>query len=349
MSAPTQIGLLTIALVVSFDATAGSRAVLLDCCSTPANEGAPVALTAQVPSQEFIRNKPVDFLLHGGVYDAKDDLLLVAGQSGVSMVDPVSLDVKGVIPVPYVFGVIVSNGIGYCFGVELDGTGMVYQISPSAGSILQAASIPSYGYYYTSVTGADVSADGRLLYLFTGYAPQGDELGKIPPPGPPGATMFVFNTQTMTIVSSWKLRNAAGGLTLAGPGSLGYFAEGSTIYRCNVFFGNNCASVTLNPSNGGSVGPVLSEDKSTLYMALNNEIFVVDAQTLSVIAQAALPYAPTGIALSPDGKYLYTTPFISPYVSNPFVIVDTSSLAAVGTIPTTYTFYSPPSVVFVPR
>jgi DNA-binding beta-propeller fold protein YncE len=302
-------------------------------------------LTERVPSQTLIKTEYLGLNLDGGFYDAKDNLLILADGSQIDVVEYPSLRLKFSIPIA-TYAIATHEGTtGYSFGTAyLNLLATVYKFDPSAGTILGSVTIPNYLDTSAGPNGAAVSRDGKLLYVFYYYVPVGDLRGDSTPPGNPA--MYIIDTDSMSIVGNWVTTyGIPSGLALAGVGSAGYYSTydnaSARLIKADLATGSTSGSLQIpNPNNGGVGGPLLSLDKSLIYLGVGNDLYVIDSASLAIVKQISLPN-PGGISMSPDGRYLYITAAFYGYT-----ILETSSLATVGTILTNYIY--PAGPIFFP-
>jgi hypothetical protein len=289
-------------------AAADNRAVLIGCCSTTVTDGQePIALTQAVPSQMVIRTVTLGADIRAGAYDLKDNLLLISNLQTVEVVTYPGLTIQATVPT-------ASSDLIRVFGdtVYALGGNAIYKFSPSTATITATTEVPVGGDYQALPSGAELSADGKLLYALYNYS---DQIGDAKnPSGAFSAVMYVFDTSSMTVVSTWNVPyDYAGALVFSGLGQKGYYTAGTVegdaaIVACDLYTGVATASMPLGDPQGDlPTNPVLSADKSTVYVGVGPELFALNAESLAIDQHVPTSYIIVALTPSLDRRYLYLT------------------------------------------
>ena len=197
---------------------------------------------------------------------------------------------------------------------------------------------------------------------------------------PDGLTAYVTRNYSSSV---WKIDTASNtvigyeSLTVgSNPSGLGFSPDGSRLYVANT--GSNSVSVVDTASRGiiSTIGVgfqpqslAISPDGTRVYVAHGNSkaapggVSVIDTATNAVTADVQFPNvsyynllgpiypSPAGLAVSPDGKYLYATEIWGPDA----VVIDTATNAIVRQIavpcygPTCTSGYGPGGVSVSPK
>ena len=338
LAPPLMIFLSSSALACAANVSAEDyRALLVNCCA----DSTSAALTAAVPSKKLLKTTSLGAIqVSNGVYDVKDNLLLFSDFGTVDAFNYPSLTLKSTIPAVTALLIRVYGDTAYGLGFGYTGPATIYKFSASTGSTLATVEVPVGGDYEASPTGAELSADGKLLYALYNYQSlQGDSFS---------STMYVFNTDSMTVVSNWDLSYPfSGSLVLTGLGHNGYYTAYSAdsqaeVVACDLYTGVATATKQFESPEGGVTNPVLSPDHSIVYAGTGRDLLVLDAETLQVQEHVLTVANLLALTSTLDGSYLYLTEKEYGYT-----ILATPSLENLGTIPNENVFPLPP--LFVPR
>jgi YVTN family beta-propeller protein len=115
--------------------------------------------------------------------------------------------------------------------------------------------------------------------------------------------------------------------------------DGKYVYVTDVGSGN--VSVIDTASNavaatirvgGGPVGIAVTPDGKYVYVA-NGSVSVISTSNNTVIATVQAGYYPYGIAVTPDGKYVYVTTCCAFSTTNRVSVIETAHNTVIATIP----------------
>lgn len=143
-------------------------------------------------------------------------------------------------------------------------------------------------------------------------------------------TIDVFDSQTLTLSSTWQLSPGTGPLGEA------ISADGNTLFIAG-YYNNKLVKVDTStgiasyfPSGNGPSGVAVSSDGSKVYTSnyYSNTVAVHSVASGTQLASIAVGTQPSGMAISPNGAML----FVANEGSNSVSFVDTSTLTVIYTV-----------------
>lgn len=148
------------------------------------------------------------------------------------------------------------------------------------------------------------------------------------------SSVSIIDTTTLKVVHTVPVGKRPRDMAFTPKGDLAYVSGelDSSLYRITVPGGEPVERVLKLGETAKPMAVVLDSRRNRLYLSTGRggTVAVVDMkQTPTLLKEIAVGKRPWGIALSPDGRYLYT----ANGPSNDVSVVDTASLTTVKTIP----------------
>jgi YVTN family beta-propeller protein len=155
------------------------------------------------------------------------------------------------------------------------------------------------GYY---VSGLAVTPDGKYVYVTKASAAAAD--------GPDSVS--VINTSDNSIQGTYSTCGIGGNIVITADGSYAYITchgRGGSTDSVVVFRTSDNTKILTIPlaSNAGAWSPILTPDRSYLYVISSTNISIIRTSDNTVVDTPSVYYAPAGMAISPDGSTVYVT------------------------------------------
>ena len=298
-------------------------------------EGSPLSVPAAAPSTT------IDATVIGGAgagflysaYDATDNLVLLPDANGdMEVLDGSTLRLKSTFPVGFQ-GSTTYGQSGYMgsFTYTTSLLGQIIQFDPLTQTVTGSVRVPTDPGDNTG-TFEQITAVGNTLYApYVFLYTAADAVGQKPATAQgTGSLMAVVDTSTFKLSALYPISTGlVYGFAIPQGSSAGYLSvlqrDGDAIAELiEIDLSTGTKTKTVPIEGWGSL--LASPDGSTLYMYGSALLYAIDVQTLAVTNSAAL--ACTGLAITPDGDYLYCI------TGSGVDILSTSTLGILGSIST---------------
>ena len=319
-----------------------------------AHGSAPISITDTVPSLNIAGSGITGASPRVGAYDARDNLLLVPDYLGnVNVIDPDSMQLKGLVTFSAPVGFVVFGNAGYALTAgSFTGIGSntaIVRFDPVSLKITGKVPIPfpasdNSGYY------KQPAADERFVYVpFNFY--YAESSGSRPASGGVDYGIAVLDTRKMSLsIWPYDVSNILGFTIAPGTGrgylSVGEGFDGYGLLEIDLRNGRVQRGVSLPVAGSLESSP----DGSTIYLAAQfasgngyGALYSIDRQTLAIGSSTPSLYL-EDLTRTPDGQYLYGPTGTG--TGGAVSIVSTASLQLVGQIPSVAV---PSHVIFIDR
>jgi len=285
-----------------------------------------VSATAAEPSQTIAVSAPSGQDPVAVAYDRKDNLILLADYlDDIDVLDAVTLQTRGYVPLPGYANQVLFADRGYAFIPNFGFYFEVVQFDPVSLQIGGNVQVP-FPVPDNQAALVQPAIHGNRLYV-----PYNFDCGGCYSPPYWSVGIAVVNTQVMTLETQFPISHGItiNGFAISSSGDKGYVAVeyGYTgpykLLEINLQTG---ATLRTAPIQAGNL--TMSPDGSTLYTMLASGLGAIGTQSLTVTNSApGLTVGP--FALTPDGDYIYAA------VTGGVDIIATASLTVVGSIAST--------------
>lgn len=273
--------------------------------------GLPARGSGNVPSFTAINigSTPIKATIIGTPAPAPPYIYQYAGADHVAVLDPVTYQQVGTIPVPY--GYLKGTGVNgdlYFINIRESPAKTLYIANPADNTVIGTVVIPA------GIGAITSSPDGKKLYITSNTGG----------PNNPGAVITVVNTVTRAVEGTIALNLGYTSLPIISPNS-------SRIYMLNQ--NGNYISVIDASSNTIISSINVNQPKIMIFTADGSRAYITSASSdvLSIlntstgaISTVSLGMVPNQMLLSFDGKNLYFTSNDSS--SDRITIIDTQTL-----------------------